>query len=139
MRYHEIERVIRATPGEIWAVLTDAQRLADGSFSILKIEGEIVEGRTIKLWSEVDPKRAFPIQVSKCVPEREMVWQNGLPLGLFQGVRRFELTQVDGGTRFRMREDYTGPLAGLMVRLIPDLTPSFEKFADGLAKATETT
>ena len=66
-----------------------------------------------------------------------MVWWNGLPLGLFRGTRRFRLTEAEGGTEFHMREDYTGPLAGMMFRLIPDLAPSFRTFAEGLARAAE--
>ena len=36
-----------------------------------------------------------------------------------------------------MVEAFTGPLAGLITRAIPDLTESFELFADGLASAAE--
>ena len=32
-----------------------------------------------------------------------------------------------------MREEYTGPLLGLIGRSIPDLQPSFDQFARGLA------
>jgi len=38
-----------------------------------------------------------------------------------------------------MREDYTGPLAGLIVKSIPDLGPSFTRFADGLKRRVEGT
>jgi hypothetical protein len=36
-----------------------------------------------------------------------------------------------------MREDYTGPLAGLVVKAIPDLSSSFTRFADGLKRRVE--
>jgi hypothetical protein len=36
-----------------------------------------------------------------------------------------------------MREVYSGPLAGLISRSIPDMTESFEQFADGLKEAAE--
>jgi hypothetical protein len=36
-----------------------------------------------------------------------------------------------------MREEYTGPLLGMMWRSIPDLGPSFQQFADGLKSEAE--
>jgi hypothetical protein len=36
-----------------------------------------------------------------------------------------------------MREEYTGPLAGLITRSIPDLAPSFVRFAEGLKQRVE--
>jgi hypothetical protein len=37
-----------------------------------------------------------------------------------------------------MREEFTGPLLPLIGRSIPDLQPSFDKFANGLKKRVET-
>ena len=34
-------------------------------------------------------------------------------------------------------EEFTGPLAGLITKAIPDLTTSFDTFADGLKAAAE--
>ena len=54
------------------------------------------------------------------------------------GVRTFTLERDDGGpTRFRMREEYTGPLLPLIWRSLPDLGPSFEQFARGLKARAE--
>jgi hypothetical protein len=36
-----------------------------------------------------------------------------------------------------MQERYSGPLARLIARAIPDLTESFAQFADGLKRAAE--
>jgi hypothetical protein len=36
-----------------------------------------------------------------------------------------------------MVEEYTGPLAGLITRSIPDMNESFQQFADGLRAAAE--
>lgn len=45
---------------------------------------------------------------------------------------------ADGeGTDVAMTEAYSGPLAGLIGRSIPDLGPSFEAFADALKAAAE--
>ena len=61
--YH-ITRNIAAPPGKIWSILTDAKLLSDGQFSIIKIDGQIAKGQSFKLWPEVDPTRAFPINVA---------------------------------------------------------------------------
>lgn len=135
MPHYEIERHIDATPDAIWPILTDAARLSDGTFGILRIEGTIASGQSIKLWSQIDPKRAFAITVSELVPGDHMVWESGMPMGLFRGARRFSLKPSGDGTVFTMREDYTGALAALMFRMIPDLNPSFTHFADGLERA----
>jgi hypothetical protein len=66
-----------------------------------------------------------------------MEWSGGMPLGLFKGVRTFTLSAEDGGTRFTMREEYTGPLLPLIWRSMPDLGPSFEQFARGLKAKAE--
>ena len=137
MPHYETTRRIAASPQVIWSILTDTDRLQDGSFSILKIEGEIAEGETIILWSEADPKRAFPIRVNDVDAPRRMVWSNGMPFGLFKGTRVFEVAPDGDGAMFRMREDYTGVLAGLMFKIIPDLQPTFETFGDGLLAAAE--
>jgi hypothetical protein len=40
-------------------------------------------------------------------------------------------------TSFRVREEYTGPLLGLIWRSMPDLGPSFDRFARGLKLRAE--
>jgi hypothetical protein len=67
-----------------------------------------------------------------------MVWTDGMPLGLFTGTRTFELVALDDTTcRFSMTESFEGPLAPLISRFIPDLTESFEMFAEALRRAAE--
>ncbi len=131
-----VTREVGASAAEIWKILTDPSLLSNGSFSILRIEGQIVAGQTISLWSEVAPKRKFRIKV-ETVGEDEMVWASGMPFGLFRGTRRFGVQETDAGVLFSMSETYSGPLAKRMLRMIPDLQPSFETFADGLKHTAE--
>lgn len=60
-----------------------------------------------------------------------------MPLGLFKGERTYTLTLADGGTRFEMREIYSGLLAPLITRSIPDLQPAFDEFAASLKQRAE--
>jgi hypothetical protein len=63
--------------------------------------------------------------------------RRGTLASLFRGVRTYALSPEGGGTAFHMREEYTGPLLGLIWRSMPDLGPSFEKFAQGLKQRVE--
>ena len=101
------------------------------------VDGRIAAGETITIRSKAAPGRAFPVKVTMFDPPRTMVFSGGLPLGLFKGVRTYRLTQVGQGTRFEMREEYSGPLVALMWRSMPDLGPSFGQFATGLKARVE--
>src|SRR2546421_4740013 len=68
----------------------------------------------------------------------ELVWSGGMPLGLFKGVRTYTLApEGNGTTKFRMREEYTGPLLPVIWRSIPDLGLSFTQVANGLKQRAE--
>ena len=61
-----------------------------------------------------------------------------MPLGLFKGVRTYTLEpRGTGGTAFRMREEFTGPLLPLIWRSMPDFGPSFTRFAEGIKARAE--
>jgi hypothetical protein len=82
--------------------------------------------------------RAFPVTVSQFDTGRRMTWKGGLPLGLFTGVRTFTLTpRIDGAVDFAMREEFSGLLAPLIGRTIPDLQPAFDEFAAALKREAE--
>ncbi len=138
MSFFEISRTISAPPALVWRNLTNARGLAGGGLGITKIEGSIGPREKLKLWSEVTPDRAFSLRVTAFEPERRMVWEGSMPFGLFRGIRTFTLQAYgDGGTQFTMREDYEGLLAPFILRSMPDLNPSFEKFANGLKALSE--
>jgi hypothetical protein len=130
---------IDADPDRIWAILTDAGAYTEWDNGVVRIDGTIAPGERIKLYSELDPKRAHAIRVVGFEPGRQMTWKGGMPLGLFKGVRTFDLTPEAGGgaTRFTMEERFSGPLLPLIGRSLPDFGPSFEKFAGGLKRRAE--
>ena len=137
MKSYESSATIDASPDAIWAILTDAPSYAAWDSGVERVEGTIAPGETIKVHSQANPGRAFPVKVTGFEPGRSMVWSGGMPLGLFKGVRTFTLTPENGATRFEMREDYTGPLLPMIWRSMPDLGPSFEQFARGLKARAE--
>jgi hypothetical protein len=139
MKSYDAEATIAAPPETIWAILTDAPGYAEWDSGVERVEGTIAPGEKIKVLSEANPGRAFPVKVTTFEPGRAMTWTGGMPLGLFKGVRTFSLApEGGGGTRFTMREEYSGPLLPLIWRSMPDLQPSFDQFVAGLKARAET-
>ncbi len=137
MKSYDAAATIEAPPETIWAILTDAPAYAEWDSGVERVEGRIAPGEKIKVVSEANPGRAFPVKVSAFEPARAMTWSGGMPLGLFKGVRTFSLTPDGTTTRFTVREEYSGPMLGLIWRSMPDLGPSFEQFARGLKQRAE--
>lgn len=70
------------------------------------------------------------MKVQELVPGKKLAWQEGMPLGLFKGVRTFTLPEQENRkVEFRMHEEFSGLMSPLIVRSMPDLTESFEQFA----------
>ncbi|WP_029065843.1 SRPBCC domain-containing protein [Labrenzia sp. DG1229] len=128
---------IDATINEVWQVLTEDLPREPDPFGILRIDGTLAAGCRIKLWSEIEPNRAFALTVTEFQPPHTMVWHGGMPLGLFTGTRTFSLSTAGGTTRFDMKEVFSGLFSGLVVKSMPDLTPGFKKFADALKEKAE--
>jgi hypothetical protein len=138
MRFYEASETIKATPDSIWRVLTDAAGYTRWDSGVDRVDGIIAPGQTITVRSKAAPGRAFPVKVTEFQPATRMTWAGGMPLGLFKGVRTFVLRRVDEGTtHFTVREEYAGPLLGVMWRSMPDLRPSFAQFARGLKVQAE--
>jgi uncharacterized protein YndB with AHSA1/START domain len=137
MRYYEAGSFISATPEQVWPVLTDTDAWPDWDSGVIKIDGRLALGQKLSITVSVNPGRAFPVKVERLTEPEQVVFAGGMPLGLFTGRRTYTLTPEANGTRFTMREEYTGPLAGLIFRSIPDLGPSFRQFADGLKQRSE--
>ena len=64
MKAYEASAAIAAPPDIVWAVLTDAGAFGDWD-SGAKVEGRIAQGERLKVTSEANPKRAFPVRVTE--------------------------------------------------------------------------
>jgi hypothetical protein len=138
MRYYEATSTIASTPEAVWAVLSDGPSWPSWDSGVDAVEGRIAMNETIKISSQAAPGRAFPVRVTQFTPPESMRFSGGMPLGLFRGVRSYEVSEGgEGQVTFRMREEYSGPLLPLIWRSMPDLGPSFQQFADGLKQRVE--
>ena len=66
-----------------------------------------------------------------------MEWSSGMPLGLFKGIRTFDITPQGDSVKFQLKEVFSGPMLLIFGRMIPDLTSTFEAFARGLKAEAE--
>lgn len=132
---------IHAPPESVWSVVSRPDQFPDWSSGVLRVDGAgegASVGQKIRIESVANPGKSFPVTVVEVDPPHRMVLRGGMPLGLFTGTRTYQLEPLDDArTRFTMNEDYTGPLAGLVTRSIPDLQPSFDTFAAGLKDLVE--
>ncbi|HVU04351.1 MAG TPA: SRPBCC domain-containing protein [Polyangiaceae bacterium] len=130
---------IRSSPERVWEILTNAGDYPRWNTTVTRLEGSIAAGSTVKVYSKIDPKRAFPVRVAEFDRPKRMVWRGGAPLPfLFEGERTFSLTPAaDGTVEFSMREVFSGILSPLIVKSIPDLNPVFAEFGECLKRAAE--
>jgi hypothetical protein len=137
MLSYESHSQIAATPEAVWAVLEDGAGWAGWDSGVDGVDGSIALGAKVTVRSKAAPGRAFPVKVVTFDPPRTLAFSGGMPFGLFRGVRTYTLTPNAGGTLFRMREEYTGAMLGMISKSMPDLQPSFDQFAAGIAKRAE--
>ena len=138
MRSFEAVTRIDAAPQEIWALLADVHGWRDWDSGVDRIEGRVALGERITIYATMIRSRPFSVTVTELRPGEAMRWRGGLPFGLAVIERTYLLdAQDDGGTVLTVREDHTGPLAGLLGRTTPDLNPSFRQFCAGLKAKAE--
>lgn len=138
MKIVETQIQINAPADRVWRILTQELPKSPQPFGIIRFEGTITAGAKIKLWSDISPKRAFALTVDTLDAPTKMLWRGGMPFGLFTGRRSFTLTPDAMGCHFHMREVFSGPLSGMICKSMPDLNPSFAKFAQTLKTQAET-
>lgn len=130
---------IDAPATKVWALLTDLAAWPNWNTTVPRVEGTVALGNKVTVYSTASPGRAFPVKVAEISPPNKMVWSGGMPLGLFVGRRTYSLAELaPGKTTFTMSEEFSGLLAPLITKSIPDLQPFFEEFAACLKKTAET-
>lgn len=136
-RYHAT-RTIQASPDTIWAILVDTESYPNWDPGMERIEGRLALGERVKFFTKFSPDKAFPVKVTGFEPGRKMVLTGGMPFGLFKSERTHTLAPGDdGSTVFQTEEIFAGLLFPVFGKQIPDLTQSFNDFADGLKREAE--
>jgi hypothetical protein len=120
MQFFEAETLINARSSTVWDIVTDSGNYTVWDSGITRIDGQVRNGSTIKVWTSTRGRRTLRLRVGQ-IPGEVMTWTGGLPLGLFKGVRTFTLTPQGGMTRLRVREEYSGALLRLAGRPMPGM------------------
>lgn len=138
MKTYKASAIIRADAAAIWNRLVDVAAWPSWNPTVEKCEGRAAAGARVVIYPANMGGRAFPVQVAECVPRERLVFVGGMPLGLFRGTRTFTLTSAGPGAfEVTTGETFTGLLAPLITRVMPDLQPSFDAFVQALKKASE--
>lgn len=138
MKRFATRTTIQASPGAVWAILTDASAYPRWNTTVSKVEGTIALGQKVTVHAVISPDRSFPVRVTTLDAPRKMVWTGGMPIGfLFKGERTFSLTPTGDGVEFSMEEIFDGLFSGMITKSIPDLQPAFEEFAACLKARAE--
>jgi hypothetical protein len=138
MRSYEASTRIRASAEEVWRRLIAVGSWRDWDSGVDRVEGRVALGERLTLYATMIRSRPLVVTVTEIRPREVMRWRGDLPLGLAVIERTYHLdAQGDGTTVLTVREDHTGPLAGLLDRTTPDLNPSFRQFCAGLQALAE--
>jgi hypothetical protein len=133
---------INATPGKVWAVLTDFENYPNWNPFIKSITGESKVGSQITV-SIVPPegkKMTFKPTVLAFEHNKEFRWIGKLLFkGVFDGEHKFELIDNGhGATIFKHSESFKGILVGLFKKQLENSTKKgFELMNENLKKFVE--
>jgi uncharacterized protein YndB with AHSA1/START domain len=146
-----VERVIKAPPEAIFAIISDATRHPeiDGSGSVIKTKPGTPQKLALGTTFGMSMKLGVPYSMSNTViefePDRRLAWQSTLAgrMGRFIGGRiwRYELSPVDGGTKVTETWDISQDKQGFLLRHGPvasQTAQSMTKTLQRLAELTET-
>ena len=139
MKVYKASTTINAPAEKIWSILTDAAGYPAWDLTMVRIEGKLALGETVKFFTKLSAQ-AFPVKVTAFEPNKKLVLTGGMPLGLFKSERTHTLTaNKDGSMTFHTEEIFSGLLLPVFGKNIPDLTENFQGFAAALKKRAEST
>ena len=128
---------IKATPQQVWAVLTDTAAYPDWNPFIESSRGELRVGATLtNVMHDATGNTTFTPTVLVVEPGHELRWLGKVgPGGIFDGEHTFTITQVRPGVvLFTQREDFTGVAIPFYEhRLHTDTLPMFKAMNAALA------
>ena len=114
---------IAAPPAAVFGLLTTTEGYTAWNSTVVSFKGKVAKGEKVSLVSKLDPSRTFELKVSELVQDKTLVWEDGMPMGLFAGVRTYEVTALpDGRTRFVMAEVFSGPMLLLTAGIVTSVT-----------------
>lgn len=124
--------IIDADVDTIWKLLTNVKDFPEWNSTILSMQGEIKEGKSISFVTALDKNKTVKFKVKTFKPQEEMVWGDRM------GTRSFYLTpESNNKTRFVMKGKIAGLIYPLIASKIPSFDESFNRFATDLKVEAE--
>jgi len=121
---------IKASPGKVW----DALR-SDHEWDpfIERIDGDLRVGSRLVVKFRNGPTMR-PV-VTEAEPGRVLEWLGSAGIkGIFDGRHRFDLAEIESGTRLVQSEQFSGVLVPLLGRLLANTEKNFARANEALAK-----
>lgn len=122
---------IDAAPADVWNTLLGEEM--EWNPFLASIGGELREGSTIA----VRFRRGMTIRpvVTEVVEGRTLEWFGSIGVrGIFDGRHRFEIHEIDGGSRLTQSETFTGFLVPMIARLLRRTELDFNAMNQALAE-----
>ncbi len=103
------EITINATTQEVWAVLTNTEKIGEWNTVLVPVEGELKEGNTLtyEFYQDSDKPAVMPATVQK-IDEGKLINQSGGIPGILTFDHKYILEQADQGTKVTIHEEYRG-------------------------------
>jgi hypothetical protein len=141
MKQINTEIEIAAAPSVVWEILTDVDEFKNWNPFVVEASGEVVVGEELLVSIQLPGRKAqtFRPTVTVVDRERKFEWLGKLGVrGLFDGRHQYALEPTAEGTKFIQREEFTGLLSGLVIRMIGAATrEGFETMNDALKDRAE--
>ncbi|QKF59332.1 SRPBCC domain-containing protein [Aliarcobacter lanthieri] len=133
---------IHSTPNKIWQELINFKEYKNWNPSIIDINGELYENKTLKIVVKIDEKTMiFKPKILKYEENKELRWLGKIFLsGIFDGEHYFLIKDNnDGTTTFIQGEKFSGILIPFFGKTILNTKKGFEAMNEELKKRVEKT
>lgn len=134
MKSVRVEIDVPASPGVVWAVLTEFEAYPQWN-TLLSVRGTVAVGETLSARLSIPGLPTVPIrpEITAVEPERRLEWRSTL-FGI-TAEHAFRLEPTDGGTAFVQTEQFDGAMAGPVIRRLERrIERGFEQMNVGLRR-----
>ncbi len=139
MKTFSATTTIRATPEAVWAILADAPGYANWNPEVTKMDGRIAMGEKVTVHKNTEPK-VSTVKVIAFEPAHRLAFSGsgGMPELMLKAERTYTLSPRDGGmVEVSQQLVFTGLMAALILKGVPDQQPVLEEVGEALKKRAE--
>ena len=131
---------IDAPPGRVWEVLVDFPAWKEWNPFIPSIAGKLEAGAYLRITVSPPGMKSmeFKPKVFFVRPDEEIIWGGSFLLFVYRGDHTMSLEPLsDGGTRFRQRERFRGPMVLFMGSMFKPTEQGYHQMNEALKRRVE--